>query len=198
MKLLVENIELELKGNFADDMSDEEFLNFCEQNRDLRIERNANNQIYIMSPVNSFGGSQNADISADLTIWNRTSKLGICFDSSAGFTLADGAVFSPAASWMPIEKWYGLSETDKQKFAPACPDFIIELRSKTDNIKSLKDKMLKWIENGAKLGWLIDTAKQQTYIYRTNCSVELIDGFDKKLSGENILVGFELDLNILK
>ncbi len=198
MKFLVENITLELNGNFSDEMSEEEFFNFCEQNRDLRIERDANKQIFIMAPVNSLGGSQNANVSADLTIWNRKFKLGICFDSSTGFTLPDGSVFSPDASWMPIEKWNGLAKTEQLKFAAVCPDFIIELKSTSDNIKDLKIKMQKWIENGTRLAWLINADAQQTIIYKADGSVEIADGFDRKLSGENILVDFEFDLSILK
>jgi len=198
MKFLVENITLELNGNFSDEMSEEEFFNFCEQNRDLRIERDANKQIFIMAPVNSLGGSQNANVSADLTIWNRKFKLGICFDSSTGFTLPDGSVFSPDASWMPIEKWNSLPKTEQLKFAAVCPDFIIELKSTSDNIKDLKIKMQKWIENGTRLAWLINADAQQTIIYKADGSVEIADGFDRKLSGENILVDFEFDLSILK
>jgi Uma2 family endonuclease len=197
MKLLVENIKVELTGKFSGEMSDEEFFNFCEQNSHLRIERDANKQIYIMAPVDSLGGSQNANISADLTIWNRKSMLGICFDSSTGFTLPDGSVFSPDASWMPIDKWHNLPKTEQIKFAAICPDFIIELKSSSD-IKGLKLKMQKWIENGARLAWLINAEEQQTIIYKADGSVTIVNGFDQRLSGEDVLPDFELDLSILK
>lgn len=198
MKFSVENITLELNGSFSDEMSDEEFFNFCEQNRDLQIERDANKQIFIMAPVNSLGGSQNFNIALSLGKWNEKNASGICFDSSTGFTLPDGSVFSPDASWMPIEKWNSLPKTEQLKFAAVCPDFIIELKSTSDNIKDLKNKMQKWIENGTQLAWLINAEAQQTIIYKADGSIEIVDGFDKKLSGENVLIDFEFDLSILK
>ncbi len=112
---------LELNGSFTDEISEEEFFNFCEQNRDLRIERDANKQIFIMAPKNSLGGSQNFNIALSLGKWNEIKLGGICFDSSAGFTLPDGSVFSPDASWMPIEKWNSLPKTEHlnlPQFAP--------------------------------------------------------------------------------
>jgi Uma2 family endonuclease len=198
MKLIIDNYTVEVQGSLHDGMSNEEFLHFCEQNNELRIERDANKQIFIMSPVNSLGGNQNIAISAELYLWNKIENSGICFDSSAGFTLPDGAVFSPDASWMKIEKWNALPAEEKQKFAAVCPDFIIELKSKSDNTNDLKNKMQKWIENGAQLAWLIDTAQQKTFIYRADKSIETIEGFNNILSGEDLLKGFEFDLSILK
>ena len=198
MKLIIDNYTLDVQGALHDGMSNEEFLHFCEQNNELRIERDANKQIFIMSHVNSFGGSQNIVISAELYLWNKKENTGICFDSSAGFTLADGAVFSPDASWMKIEKWNALPADEKQKFAAVCPDFIVELKSKSDNTNDLKNKMQKWIENGAQLAWLIDTAQQKTFIYKADKSIETIDGFNNTLSDEELLKGFEFDLSILK
>ncbi len=151
-----------------------------------------------MAPVNSIGGSQNFNIALSLGKWNEKNTSGICFDSSTGFTLPDGSVFSPDASWMPIEKWNSLPKTEQLKFAAVCPDFIIELKSTSDNIKDLKNKMQKWILNGVQLAWLINPDAQQTIIYKADGSVEIVNGFNKKLSGENVLVDFEFDLSILK
>jgi Uma2 family endonuclease len=198
MKLLVENITVELTGKFSGEMSDEEFFNFCEQNSHLRIERDAYKQIYIMAPVNSLGGSQNFSIALSLGKWNEKNSAGICFDSSTGFTLPDGSVFSPDASWMPIEKWNSLPKAEQMKFAAVCPDFIIELKSSSDNIKGLKLKMQNWIENGVRLAWLINADAQQTFIYKADGSVTIIEGFDQRLSGEDVLPDFEFDLSILK
>lgn len=198
MKMVIENINIEVKGFFEEDMSDEDFFNFCKQNTQLRIERNAEKQIFIMAPVNTIGGNQNFSIALKLGQWNEQQNNGICFDSSTGFTLSDGSVLSPDASWMPLEKWEKLSIAEKEKFASVCPDFVIELKSKSDNLNTLKNKMLKWIENGTRLAWLIDTANKQVFIYRADDSIEIIKGFNNKLSGENVLPGFKLDLQILQ
>ena len=194
----MENFVADVKGFLHDDMSDEDFFNFCQQNRDLRLERDSNKQIYIMAPTGFYRGAFNSDIITELNIWNRKSKTGKVFESNTGFTLPDGAVFSPDAAWISNEKISLLSEEDKNKFAPVCPNFIIEFKSTSDNIKQLKNKMLKWIENGTSLAWLIDPVSKQVFIYRSDNSIAVVQGFTNKLSGENILPGFELDLQILQ
>lgn len=198
MKMVVQNINIEVKGIFDDGMTDDEFFNFCQQNQDLRLERDHNKQIYIMAPTGFNTGILNSDIITELSIWNRKSRTGKVFESNTGFTLSDGAVFSPDAAWISSEKISKLTEEEKNRFAPVCPDFIIELKSLSDNIKQLQNKMLKWVENGAQLAWLIDPANKQVFIYRADNSVEIIRGFNNKLSGENVLPGFELDLQILQ
>ncbi len=198
MRFIHEDIDIELKGNLSDDMTDEEFFNFCTQNDNQRIERDENGQIYIMAPVNLEGGNQNGVIFGELYSWNKIQKSGACFDSSTGYTLSDKSVRSPDASWIPLYKWDSINKTERQKFSKICPDFIVELKSKSDSLSYLKIKMQKWIENGSKLGWLIIPEKEEVHIYRADGSIEIIKGFDKKLSGENVLQGFELDLSILK
>ncbi len=198
MKLHIDNYIADVKGSLHDDMSDEEFFNFCQQNRDLRLERDHTKQIYIMAPTGFYTGKFNSDIITELNLWNRKFKTGKVFDSSTGFTLPDGAVFSPDAAWVSNEKVSLLSEEDKNKFAPVCPDFIVELKSPSDSLKRLKNKMLKWIENGAGLAWLIDPENKQVFIYRADNSIAIVKGFHNKLSGENILPRFELDLQILQ
>ncbi|MEO7767141.1 MAG: Uma2 family endonuclease [Ferruginibacter sp.] len=197
MKLQIDNFNVDLKG-LHDNMSDEEFFNFCQQNPDLRMERDHNKQIYIMAPTGFYTGNFNTDIITELNLWNRKSKIGKVFDSSTGFTLPDGAVFSPDASWVSNEKISLLTVEEKNKFAPVCPDFVIELKSPSDNLKKIKNKMLKWIENGARLAWLIDPAGKQVFIYREDGSIAVTQGFANKLSGENVLPGFELDLQLLQ
>jgi len=123
--------------------------------------------------------------------------LGECFESSTGYTLPDNSVCSPDASWMPAAKWAAIPKKERQKHTNICPDFIIELKSKTDSIRYLKNKMLKWIENGCQLAWLIIPEKEEAHIYRVDGSIEIVKGFNKKLSGENILTLFTLDLRIL-
>ncbi len=198
MKVTIENININVTGNLSDDMSDEEFFHFCTQNRDLRIERDSNRQIYIMAPTGFETGGFNSDINAELNFWNRKNKNGKVFDSSTGFTLPDRAVFSPDAAWISNEKISKLTKEQRKIFAPVCPDFIVELKSKSDTIPELQNKMLKWIENGCALAWLLIPEKEEVHIYRGDGSIEIVKGFNKKLSGENILPGFQLDLSILK
>lgn len=198
MKLHIENFIADVKDVLHDDMSDEEFFNFCQQNRDLRIERDSNNQIFIMAPTGLYTGSNNSGINSELYVCNKKSKAGQVFDSSTGFTLPDGAIFSPDASWISNERMKELTDEEKKKFASICPDFIIELKSPSGNLKQLKNKMLKWIENGVSLAWLINPASKQVFIYRADNSVEIIQSFIQKISGENVLPGFNLDLTILQ
>ena len=136
------------------------------------------------------------DIGANL--WNRQTGLGLVFDSSTGFKLPNGAVRSPDASWIRKERWDTLAPADRKKFAPLCPDFVVELRSETDNLEKLREKMAEYIENGCQLAWLIDPTEQNAYIYRPGRTVEEIADFDQRLSGENVLVGFEFELSILR
>ena len=198
MKFQIENFTADVKGLLPDDMSDEEFFIFCQQNPDLRIERDQNRQIFIMAPTGFYTGKFNSDIITELNLWNRISKTGEVFESSTGFALPDEAVFSPDASWISNEKINFLTEEQKKKFAPVCPDFVIELKSASDKLMTLKSKMVKWIENGAQLAWLIDPESKKVFIYREDSSVTIIQGFDNKLSGENVLPGFELDLQLLQ
>jgi Uma2 family endonuclease len=186
-----------LKGILSDSMSDKEFYDFCQQNELFHIERDENKQIIIMPPTNANTGIRNADLLGELVLWNKKQKLGVCFDSSTGFTLPDGSVRSPDVSWMAIERWSQLSETEKNEFPPVCPDFVIELKSKSDNLKILTNKMNKWIENGCSLAWLINPENKTVFIYRKDGTVDKVTGFDNIVSGEDVLPGFELDLSIL-
>ncbi len=198
MKLQMENFIADVKGVLHDGMSDEEFFNFCQQNKNLRIERDHNKQIYIIAPTGYYTGKFNADIITELNLWNRKSKTGEVFDSSTGFLLPDEALFSPDAAWVSNEKTGLLTEEQKNKFPPICPNFVVELKSKSDRINQLKNKMLKWIENGTRLAWLINPETSEVFIYREDGSVQIIKGFHNKLSGENILPLFEFDLQLLQ
>ena len=197
MEISVNGITLPIKGDLSDSMSEKEFFDFCQQNDLWRIERDENKQIIIMPPTNASTGIKNTNLVTELVIWNRRENLGVCFDSSTGFTLPDGSVRSPDASWLSIEKWNHLSDNEKNQFAHICPDFVIELKSKSDNLKSLTNKMRKWIENGCSLAWLINPEDKTVFIFRKNGTVDKIEGFNKILSGENILPGFELKLSLL-
>ncbi|MFK7947362.1 MAG: Uma2 family endonuclease [Saprospiraceae bacterium] len=178
-------------------MTDEQFFEFCQMNRDVRIER-TNNLIIIQSPQNSATGNFNVELGFELGIWNRRAKNGKVFDSSTGFTMPDGSVRSPDLSWILNDKWEAIDVEKRERFAPVCPDFLVEIRSKNDSLKILKKKMLNYIEFGCRLGWLIDRYEQKVYIYRNDGSISIVKSFDEKLSGEDVLVGFELDLRLFK
>jgi Uma2 family endonuclease len=188
-----------LKDSITGSMSDHEFFRFCLENKDLRIERNSNLEIIILSPVTTKYSFYSGAVYVQLYNWNACEKKGIAFDSSAGFTLRDRSVLSPDASWVSREVWNSLSEEDQNRFAPICPEFVVEVRSKTDAIEDLKTKMRVWITNGSKLGWLIDPTEKTTHIFKADGTEKLISGFDnQKIKGESPIEGFELDLNELR
>jgi Uma2 family endonuclease len=174
-------------------ISHEQFLDLALANRDLQLERNATGELIIMPPTGSYTGKRNFDIAGQLWFWNRQTKLGEAFDSSTGFHLPNGSDRSPDAAWVKQEKWDTLSLEQKETFAPICPDFVLELRSKTDSLEKLQSKMREYIENGASLGWLIDQKNQRVEIYRPGKDVEILE-HPTSLSGEDVLPGFILDL----
>ncbi|MBN3892838.1 MAG: Uma2 family endonuclease [Nostoc sp. JL31] len=175
------------------DLTDEQFFQMCQKNRDYRFERTASGELLIMPPTGSDTGNRNFDMVVELGIWNKQTKLGKGFDSSTGFTLPNGAERSPDVSWVKIERWNALTAEQQEKFAPICPDFVVELRSRTDSLKELQEKMQEYIENGTQLGWLIDWKNKRVEIYRPGKDVEILDN-PASLSGENVLSGFVLDL----
>lgn len=186
-----------IKG-LADKLTEAEFSEFCAANRDYRIEKDMHGNIIFMSPVHVDSGFYEGEVFAALKTWNRKSNTGVAFSASTGFTLPNTAVRSPDASWLSMQKWKSLTDKEKKSFAPVCPEFVVEIRSKSDILKEVKEKMVEWIENGVELGWLIDVKAQKTYIYRADGSVEIIKGFDKILTGENLLRGFEFELSNLQ
>lgn len=187
-----------LKRKYFDGMTDQEFFDFCQEYENLRIERDSQGNIIIMPPTGINTSNKNFSVGGELYIWNKQIKAGKAFDSNGGFTLPNNAVRSPDASWISWERYNQLSEKDKEGFAPVCPDFVIELRTRTDSLKESKEKMEEWIANGCRLAWLIDPTEEKAYIYRPDKEVEIVDSFDARLSGEEVLAGFELDLSILK
>ncbi|MEH2352028.1 Uma2 family endonuclease [Nostoc sp.] len=175
------------------DLTDEQFFQMCQKNSNYRFERTASREILIMPPTGGDTGNRNFDMVVELGIWNKQTKLGKGFDSSTGFTLPNGAERSPDASWVKLERWNALTPEQQEKFAPICPDFVVELRSPTDSLKELQEKMQEYIENGTQLGWLIDRKNKRVEIYRPGKDVEILDN-PASLSGENVLPGFVLDL----
>ncbi|HEY9671885.1 MAG TPA: Uma2 family endonuclease [Waterburya sp.] len=175
------------------ELTDEQFFQLCQFNELIRFERNADGTLLLMPLVGGTTSIRNASLTAQLGMWNRDNKLGIGFDSSTGFTLPNGAVRSPDASWLKRDRWDALTQEQKERFAPVCPDFVVELRSATDCLKRLQDKMREYRDNGARLGWLIDLETQEVEIYRQGQKVEVLES-PANLSGEDVLPGFVLNL----
>ncbi len=175
-------------------MTDDQLFEFCQLNQDFRIERNKTGEIVIMSPTGSETDQRNFDLIVQLGIWTKQDGTGVGFGSSGGFTLPSGAVRSPDAAWIKKTDWQAIPLEKRQKFAPICPQFVIELRSQSDSLKELKTKMEEYITNGTLLGWLIDRVQCKVYIYRPNTVVEELDN-PANLSGEDTLPGFVLDLS---
>ena len=175
------------------DLTDEQFFDVCQRNRDYRFERTKSGELVIMSPTGSETGNSNGKLTQRLFNWTDTNDLGIAFDSSTGFKLPNGGDRSPDVSWVKRERWEALTPEQKKKFAPICPDFVVELRSETDALNELQLKMREYIDNGARLGWLIDRKNKRVEIYRPQQEVEVLQS-PTHLSGEDVLPGFILDL----
>jgi Uma2 family endonuclease len=189
---------LTLKIPDEDTLTDEELFRICSANKELRIERDELGQLIIMSPVGSFSSNKNFVLNGLFFQWvNAHLDLGYAFDSSGGFLLPDKSMRSADAAWVKKERWESLTLDAQKKFAPICPDFVIELRSDSDSLIQLKKKMGKWMANGCLLAWLIDPIGKKVYTYKQNAPVSEVIDSTKKLSGENVLPGFELDLKRL-
>ncbi|OFX19050.1 MAG: hypothetical protein A2033_06675 [Bacteroidetes bacterium GWA2_31_9] len=188
--MYLENITLKAD---ALNLTEEEFFNFCSQNKELKFEMDSNNQIYIMTPTGGITGNRNSEIIVQLGIWNKINKTGYVFDSSTGFNLPNGAMRSPDSAWIAKERWVGLSIEDRKRFPHICPDFIIELLSESDSLNTIKEKMNEWLQNGCRLAWLIDFENKTVYIYKPKSEV-IQQSFEQALRGEDVLLGFELNL----
>ncbi len=175
---------------------DDFFFDLCQANEIVRLERDANGNIIFMPPTGTETGRYNADVSGEIWSWNRRTKLGYAFDSSTGFKLPNSAVRSPDVAWVSREKWDAIPENDRKGFALLCPDFVVEIRSASDDLKVLKEKMEEYRENGVRLGWLIDRAGKQVFIYRENGSIEIKQGANVTLTGENILPELVVQLDL--
>jgi Uma2 family endonuclease len=177
-------------------LSSEQFYQLCQANRDLRIERTAKGELIIMPPTGGNTGRRNLKISQQLANWADVDGTGVAFDSSTGFKLPNGADRSPDAAWIPLEKWNSLSSEQQEKLPPICPDFVIELRSPSDALKPLQEKMQEYLDNGTRLGWLINRQNQTVEIYRQGQDVEVLQS-PTTLSGEDVLPGFVLNLQAI-
>jgi Uma2 family endonuclease len=190
-------LDLPLKLNIqAAHLSDEQFLQLCQENPDLRIEMNARGELVIMPPTGMKTGQRNIRISRYLDVWAETDGTGFAFDSSTMFTLPNGAKRSPDASWVKRERWKALSEKQQEGTGPLCPDFVVELRSPSDRLPVLQEKMQEYIDNGARFGWLIDPLEKRVYIYRPGQPIEQLDD-PATVSGDPVLPGFVLPVREL-
>jgi Uma2 family endonuclease len=174
-------------------LTSEQFYQLCEENPDLKLERNANGELIVMPPTGGETGKSNSTANAQIWTWNEQTELGEVFDSSTGFTLPNKADRSPDVSWVEKSRWSALTPEQREKFIPLCPDFVIELVSPSDSLKKSQEKMQEYMENGCRLGWLINRKKREVEIYRPGEDVEVLQS-PLTLSGENVLPGFVLNL----
>lgn len=190
----MQTLTFELPEHVALHVSQAEFAAIAAANRDLRLERTAKGTLIVRLPTGSGSSKRNLGITAQLWNWAEArADLGVAFESSGGFTLPNGAIRVPDAAWVRRDRWDALSPDEKEGFAPLCPDFVVELRSKTNSLSSLQAKMREYMENGGRLGWLVDPQNQQVEIYRSSQEVQVLEQPDR-LFGEDILPGFTLKL----
>jgi Uma2 family endonuclease len=176
-------------------LTDEQFYQLCQNNRELKFERTVKGELIIMSPVGGESGNREAELIIDLGVWNRQTGLGYTFSSSTVFKLPNGADRSPDAAWIRWERWEALTPEQRRKFPSIAPDFVIELRSATDDLEMLRKKMREYLDAGVRLGWLINPQQQQVEIYRVGQEVE-VRNLPAELSGEDVLPGFSLSLDL--
>jgi Uma2 family endonuclease len=174
-------------------MTQDQFFDFCQQNRDIRFERTAEGDLIIMSPTGGEGGIQDLSVAAQLYIWTTQVGKGKALGPSGGFILPNGATRSPDAAWITSEQWAGVPPKQRKKFLPLCPFFLIEMRSPSDSLKELQDKMDEYIANGCRLGWLIDPEPRQVHVYRPGGPPQVLDK-PQSVSGDPELPAFVLDL----
>lgn len=184
-----------LDFNSVCEMTDERFYRLCRNNPDIKLEH-SKGELIIMSPTGGETGKRNAEITAEFVIWNRKTQPGKVFDSSTGFRLPSGSDRSPDVSWVRKERWESLLPEQREKFPPIAPDFVLELRSPSDRLKTLRDKMQEYMDNGVRLGWLIDRKNRRVEIWRQARETGMLQS-PKSLSGENVLPGFTLDLQVV-
>lgn len=186
-------VPLSLQLGDALRLSDEELFELCARNRDLRIERTAEGDLIVMSPAGGESSHHNAEIVYSLTAWAKGDGTGVVFDSSGGFLLPNGAMRSPDAAWVLRSRLDAVPESQRKRFLPLCPDFVIELRSPSDRLADVQAKMEEYRDNGARLGRLIDPVEQRVHVYRPEQPVDVL-GQPSEISGDPELPDFVLDL----
>ena len=176
-------------------LSDDQFYQLCQDNENWQLERTAQGELIIMPPAGGLSGNRESNLIGELWLWNRQAQLGKVFSSSTIFTLPNGAKRSPDVAWVKSDRWESLTLEEQEKFPPLCPDFVIELRSRTDSLSQLQEKMQEYLNSGLQLGWLINPQEQQVEIYRPNQAIEIVQ-LPTILSGEKVLPGFILDISL--
>ena len=183
-------------GPILQKVSDQEFFEFCQLNPDWRIERTSEGELVVMPPTGGRTGRRNFTLVGAFGVWVEADGTGIGFDSSTGFTLPNGAKRSPDLAWVKRARWEALTAEEQEEFPPLCPDFVVELRSRSDTLGTLQEKMEEYIANGAQLGWLIDPREKKVYVYRPHTEVCCLDD-PETVSGEPVLPGFALHVRKL-
>jgi Uma2 family endonuclease len=182
-----------LRTRPALELTEEQFFALCQLNRDLRIERNAQGELLIMAPTGGVTSDRESEINMQLRLWAKRDGTGTAFSPSGGFRLPNGAVRSPDAAWMLRSRLAQIPAQQREQFIPACPDFVLELRSPSDRLRDVQAKLREYLANGARLGWLLDARARRVYVYRPHALVERLDNPDT-VSGDPVLPGFALDL----
>jgi len=182
--------------NITQPVTHEQFEQLCRKYRKLRLELTSTGELIVMPPTGAETARLNFNLLCQLGVWSRQDSSGICFSEAAGFILPNGAIRAPDAAWVKREKWDRLTDQQKKRFAPWCPDFVMELRSPSNSLSELHNKMLEYMETGTSLGWLIDPFKRQVYVYRPNEEVVVLDN-PETVSADPLLPGFTLNLTEL-
>ncbi|HEX9732280.1 MAG TPA: Uma2 family endonuclease [Thermoanaerobaculia bacterium] len=174
-------------------LDDDQLFEICSRNPELRVERTATGELILMPPAGGKTSDRNSEITTQLGLWTRRNKTGRAFDSSGGFTLPNGAMRSPDAAWVELERLRELTSTQKERFLPLVPTFVIELRSPSDTLSTVEAKLDEYVDNGVRLGWLIDPVRKRLHVYRPQAAVEILDK-PATISGDPELAGFVLEL----
>jgi len=178
------------------EMTDDQFFEFCQANDELQIERTSSGDIVILPPEGGGSGYRGSELGGQLRNWARRDRTGVAFGSSAGFTLPNGAMRSPDAAWVRKDRLRALSREQKEKFLPLRPDFVVEVRSPSDRLPRLRNKMAEYMENGARLGWLLDPQSREVYVYRPGAKVRRLRT-PRMVKADPELPGFVLDLDAI-
>jgi len=197
-KIFIPNRARAIRFKFESDnkpmkFTDDEFWEFCRRNDEMRIEMTKEGDVIIMPPTGWDTGDKNSEINLQLRVWAKKERRGKVGESSTGFKLPNGATVSPDASWVRKERIEQFTAKQREKFLPLCPDFVLELRSASDSLKDSQAKMEEYMENGARLGWLIDPKARKVHVYRPKEKAKILDN-PQTVSGEDVLACFELDL----
>jgi Uma2 family endonuclease len=195
MNLALSETELPVRLRFERPMTDDELMRFCAENELLRVERDANGELIVMSPTGTEGGNTELDVATELNLWARQDGRGKTLGPNSGVTLPDGSVRAADTAWVSWERWNALTHDQQKRFAPICPEFVIEIRSEHDRLPQLQEKMWLWLDNGAELGWLVDPSRKTVEVYRPGAAhADILEGVTA-VYGEGSVGGFILELS---